>query len=162
MSFAFATLLLLNQAAASDPTPWGNRSGWIVATIDHSEWCPAGNVNLDIQTGKYSYTAGAPRAVCYDEGLERPVSKGRLRGEKLNRLRAAFAGANELGLEAAACRDGRTPDYTIVVSNGGTPALVLTTGAYTHSAPGELSCWSEAAFKLQRLLDETFNAQRES
>ena len=59
-----------------------------------------------------------------------------------------------------ACRNGGRPDR-IITGNSGTPVLVLTTGAYTESAPHELTCWSEAAMALHGVLDELFVSARQ-
>lgn len=115
---------------------------------------------LDLQTGKFAYTAGAPKAVCNDDGLERRILQGRLSGQSLDRLRASFAQASVTSLESPVCRDGGKPDY-IIISNGGIPTLVMTTGADTEPAPQKWECWSEAASALHNLLDETFAPERD-
>jgi hypothetical protein len=132
------------------------RSAWVFATVEHSEWCPAGNVRLDLRTGNYAFTAGAPRRICQQAGLERPVATGRLEAHRLAALRAAAARVLTEGFVDPACRDGGRP-HTIVVDNGGTPVLLLTNGAGTAAAPDNLSCWSEAANALHASLEETFS-----
>lgn len=155
MLLALATLLAASQPApAATAAPLG-RTAWLVATVGQSEWCPAGNVRLDLRTGRYLFTARAPRTVCGQAGLERAVRKGALRGETLEAVRAAFLRARSEGLVAQACRGGRRPDE-IEVNNGGTPALVLTGGAYTLSAPDEMMCWNDAARALHHALDQIF------
>jgi len=60
------------------------------------------------------------------------------------------------GFENDVCREGGNPE-TIIVNDGGTPILVLTTGSQTASAPDDLSCWSEAANALHDVLDRVFS-----
>ena len=160
MLVALAALLAALQpaqpAAPADPALLGG-SEWIVATIAHSEWCPAGNVRIDLRSGRYALTARASRRVCSLAALERPVATGRLRSGRLEAVRAAFARAVADGLEGPECREGRRPDH-IVISNGGPHVLVIATGAYQEGAPDDLTCWSDAAADLQDLLDETFPA----
>ncbi len=150
-------LLAASQPAPSAATP--SEPAWLVATIHHSEWCPAGNVRLDLRTGQFALTPGAQRRVCQDESLERPVVMGRLDREQLGQVRAAFRRIDAEGWKQAVCRDGGQPE-NIVVSNGGTPLLVLTSGAGTGWAPEDLGCWSDAANSLHDLLEEVFRRDR--
>ena len=155
--------LLAALVATVPPTPpsWPatlGKTAWIFATVGHSEFCPAGNVTVDLRTGRYSLTERAPRRVCDSLGLERPTTKGLLTGQKLARLRAAFLRVISDGFETAACREGTARDE-IVVSNGGTPILVLTVGGGTGSAPDDLTCWNEATTALHDTLDETFGTR---
>ena len=83
--------------------------------------------------------------------------KGRLAAEKLAAIRTAFLRATSEGFESAACREGKKLDE-IVISNGGTPILVATSGIGSLSAPDDLTCWSKAATDLQHLLDDAFSA----
>jgi hypothetical protein len=76
----------------------------------------------------------------------------------LGRLRAAFLRVMTEGFEDPACREGRKPEH-IIISNGGTPILVMTTGSGSGSAPDDLGCWSEAATALHGALDDAFGAR---
>jgi hypothetical protein len=155
-------LLMLLTASQPARTPDGSAAGrtaWLVASIQHSEWCPAANVRIDLRTGRYAFTGRAPRAICKEEGLQRPVQEGRLRGEQLQTVRVAFQRALAEGLEKAACRGGGAGD-TVIVSNGGTPILVLASGARTAAAPDQLGCWSEAAGALHHVLEDVFGVSR--
>lgn len=157
MLAALAALLAAAPPAEPvDPAGLGG-SEWIVATLAHSEWCPAGNVRLDLRSGRYALTARASRRVCSQGGLLRPVVTGRLRSGRLEAVRVAYSRLVAEGFESPDCQDGKHPD-DIVVSNGGTPILVVATGAAQASAPDDLTCWSDAATDLQGLLDETFPA----
>ena len=152
-----ALLAASHSAADSKPPPLG-RTAWIVATVEHSEWCPAGNVRLHLRTGRYSLTRRAPRQVC-GGAIERPVTTGTLDPERLAAIQAAALRVVMEGFESPACENGEHPE-DIIVSNGGTPTLVLTTGFATGSALDDLSCWSEAATALHDLLDETFTSTK--
>jgi hypothetical protein len=55
------------------------------------------------------------------------------------------------------CRNGGRPK-DIVVDNGATPVLILTSGAGTTSAPDDLSCWSDAASALHGVLEDAFRS----
>ncbi|HST36271.1 MAG TPA: hypothetical protein VLK25_06545 [Allosphingosinicella sp.] len=152
----FLSVLLV----ASQPLPPADgaglgRTAWIVATVGHSEWCPAGNVRLDLSTGRYRFTAGVRRPACTDESLERPVRVGTLGAGPLATIRAAFLRVLDEDVMDSACRDGSPQDH-VVISNGGTPVLVLTTGALTVSTPDDLTCWSPAANALHDTLERTF------
>jgi hypothetical protein len=147
----------LSAAQPPSPAPALGRTAWVFATIGHSEWCPAGNVRLDLVSGRYALTARAERRVCLQHGLERPVMTARLRGPRLDLLRAAYRRVLAEGLESPECRNGKHPD-AIVVSNGGTPILVVATGVLTVAASDDLACWSGAVKALHGALDETFSA----
>lgn len=156
----FAAFIAAAQPApASRPLEIG-RTAWVFSTIAHSEWCPAGNVMLDLRTGQYTLTARAPRRICNDVGLERPSTRGRLTGPSLEALRAAYDLAMIQGLENPDCQPSKRLNK-FVISNGGTPVLVLTSGRGTLSAPGELSCWSDAADALHNELDHAFPLSRQ-
>jgi hypothetical protein len=134
-----------------------DRTAWIFSTITQSEWCPAGNVMLDLRSGRYALTPGAARSVCNDPNLQRSVTHGTLRGERLAALRRAYRRVLSEGLESETCRNGGRPEE-IYISTGGVPILVITTGAFTFSAPEELGCWTEAADAFHHLLDRQFGA----
>jgi hypothetical protein len=110
---------------------------------------------LDVRTGRYDLTPRAPRRICSDRNLERPVRKGRLDGKTLETIRAAYLRAVSERLTSEICLNGGRPP-TIVISNGGTPILLVTSGRRTDSAPDNLSCWSGAATALSDLLEQTF------
>ena len=153
--------MLMTGAPASAQTAEGpavGRTAWLFSTVGHSEWCPAGNVTVDLRTGRYSLTKRAARRVCGQPMLERPVTKGTLDGRRLTSVRAAYMRVLTDGLESEVCREGRRPD-TIVISNGGTPTLLLVTGAFTATAPDNLACWSDAANTLHDVLDHIFAAE---
>jgi hypothetical protein len=150
--------LIAAVLAATQPSPPPNvaalgRTAWVFATVAHSEWCPAGNVRLELQTGRYDYTARAPQRICHDVGLERPVTTGSLGADRLAAVRAAAARVLIEGFVHPGCRHGGRRDV-IVVSNAGTPVLVLTNGAGTAAAPDDLTCWSDAASALHASLEE--------
>ena len=150
-----ATLILAAQPPApSAASPAGTAR--IFSTVGHSEWCPAGNATVDLGTGRYSLTPRAPRPRCNDAGLDRPRLEGVLSGGTLAAVRAAYGRVLTEGLRKPVCRG---PDgEVVIVSNGGTPILVLTTGALTASAPENLACWTDAADKLHQALEEAFSS----
>ena len=150
-----AALTALTQPAPEPPRPGLGRTAWIVATVHHSEWCPAGNVRLDLVTGRYQFTAGVPRPACTDRRIERPVVAGTLAGPRLAAVRAAFLRAVAEGVTTQTCLDGRRPEQ-LVITNGGVPVLLLTTGRATLSAPDELGCWTRAANALHQALERVF------
>jgi hypothetical protein len=129
----------------------------VFGTVGQSEWCPAGSVRVDLRTGGYALTAKAPREVCQDPDLERPVVEGTLDAARLRALQRAFQRTISDGLDA--CRGGRRPD-DIIVSNGGLHILLVTDGRATDAAPGDLSCWTEAAWAMHNLLAATFPSSR--
>ena len=151
------TMLTVSACASSSP-PLINehaQTAVIFGTVDQSEWCPAGNVRIDLETGQYALTKGASRDVCQNDDLERPVAVGRLGTDRVRTLKRAFQRTTMDGLDG--CRGGsqlRTDD--IIVSNGGLHVLVVTDGRHTDAAPTDLSCWSAAAWILHDLLDDTF------
>ena len=149
--------LAADPASARRPASIG-RTAWIVATVGHSEFCPAGNLRLDLATGRYAFTPRAALRVCGHADLERPIEEGRLGRKRLTAARAAFARVLAEGLEKPACREGFGPDSDIIVNNGGTPLLVVTNGAGTGVAPEDLTCWSDAASALHDALDALFES----
>ena len=149
------TILAAAAQLSAPPLPAPFRgTARIFATIGHSEWCPAGNVHLDLATGGYAFTPRASRRICEAEGIERPVSSGTLRRSILAQVRAAYLGVLSEGFEKDPCRDG--PDAEIIISNGGTPVVLITTGAFTLAAPQDLTCWNRAAHRLHDALDDAF------
>lgn len=154
---ALTAMMAVSACATASPQPVSNdvRTAVIFGTVGQSEWCPAGNVRVDLETGQYALTRRAPRAVCWDASLERPISEGRLDGAQLHALEQAFQRAVSHGLND--CRAGTRPD-DIIVSNGGVPVLVVTDGRGTTSAPTEFNCWSDAGRNLHSLLDTTFQS----
>lgn len=156
MLTALAALLAAAQPAPS-ASPTLGRTAWLVATVGHSEWCPPGNLRLDLRSGQYRFAARASRRRCGDPRLERPVRSGTLAAARLAAVRSAYLRVLREGLTRPACRNGGRPDQ-IVIDNGGTPVLLVATGAATASAPDQLGCWSEAARALSGLLDRLFPA----
>jgi hypothetical protein len=154
--------LLVALVATIQPPPSAvplGRTAWIFSTIGHSEFCNPGHVRLDLWRGRYSVTARAPRRVCDKRGLERPVRNGTLVEESLGKLRVAYQRVLADGLENPVCREGgKLQD--IIISNGGTPILVIATGRAVKSAPDDLTCWSKAATALHDALDEAFGARK--
>jgi hypothetical protein len=73
-------------------------------------------------------------------------------------LRAAYQRALIDGLENRVCREGGKPQ-NIIISNGGTPILLVATGRAVGSAPTDLTCWNEAATALHDALDEAFGTR---
>jgi hypothetical protein len=151
-----ASLISTAQLAIPSPKVALGRTAWIFLTVGQSEWCPAGNVMLDLRTGSYALTPRAQRSVCNDANLERPVIHGRLVGEQLAAARSAYLRVLSEGLESPVCRSGRRPNY-IVISNGGPQILLVANGSSSISAPDDLTCWSEAATALHDALDRVFN-----
>lgn len=152
-------MLLAAFAAAAQPLPPPDpaigRTAWILSTIERSEWCPEGHVRLDLRTGRYELASRLSRPVCNRPGIERPVRAGRLAANRLSQVRAAYLQVLREGLKGSQCLDGRRPE-TVILSNAGTPILVVAGDARTASAPDDESCWSEAAVALQNLLDDMF------
>lgn len=155
--FSILTALTLAiQAPPSKPVTLG-RTAWIFSTVGHSEWCPAGNVKLDLRTGRFELTPRADRRVCGDHSLQRPIKMDKLNGAKLGALRTAYLRVLAEGVESHACRYGEPHD--IIINNGGVPILIVATGYATRSAPDDWGCWSEAANSLHELLNHAFAPQ---
>lgn len=154
-------LLLIAALISAEPTTLRaehfGRTARIFSTVGHSEFCPAGNVTLDVRSGRFTLTPRAPRAICDDPQLERPVKRGRLSGPALTAIQLAYGRVLREGFENQRCRGG-APTEDIVINNGGTPVLVLTTGRATGSAPDDLNCWNDAATALHNLLESTFRS----
>lgn len=160
MAPLFAALSASTQSPlALKPGTFG-QTAWVFSTIAHSEWCPAGNVMLDLRSGEYRLTARAPRRTCHDASVGRPATTGRLQQASLGALRAGYTRAIAQGLANADCEQGRQPTKSII-TNAGTPVLVLTNGQRTFAAPADLSCWSQAADALHDALDRAFPATRQ-
>ncbi len=151
-----AAASLMGQTPAQAQTSFAGRTATVFSSVGQSEWCPAGNLWLDLSSGEYRFTARAPRLICSTPNLERPVRKGRLDRRRLAGLRLLYGRAQAEGLDL--CRDGRRGD--IVISNGGVQVLVLTTGARSMVAPEELGCWTKAADALHRALNDNFPSPR--
>lgn len=156
---AVLVAITTTACASADPTMASEhpRTAFVFGTVGQSEWCPAGNVKVDLATGEYAFTARASRSVCQNLGLERPVVEGRLAAAQISALNQSFERVGEQGLNA--CQGGRRPT-DVIISNGGLHVLVVTNGQATDSAPSDLSCWTEAAWELHGLLDATFPSSR--
>ena len=156
-TFLAATFFATQQSVSSKTLGVG-LTAWVFSTVGQSEWCPAGNVLLDVRTGRYALTPRAPRGVCNNPKLERSTKHGTLAREQLASVRLAYARALTEGLQSPACRSGPPvrPDDLVII-NGGVRVLVVTSGSGTGSAPDELTCWSKAASALKDLLDRTFS-----
>lgn len=154
-------LLVAAFITANQPAPHSRigLTASIFSTVGHSEFCPPGNVTVDLRTGRYAVTPRAARRTCDDVGLERPVRKGALSSKTLAAVRAAYLRvlSEGLGDSLCLCRVGDGP-RDIIVNNGGTPTLLLTTGRSSNSAPDDLNCWSAAATALHDILDEAFRS----
>jgi hypothetical protein len=132
----------------------------IVASVGHSEWCwPPGTVRLSLATGRYSVVPSPRWRTC-----RRPVSPGRIRtgvlapGD-LAAVRDAWRRASSGGLEDPACSNGGQPPR-VIISNGGGRTLSVVQGRMTASPPRNEGCWSDAASRLHRLLDDKFRPAR--
>jgi hypothetical protein len=112
-----------------------------------------------LRTGRYSFVARAARTTCNDRQLERPIVEGKLEARKLKYVRAAYLRALNERLVSQACYYNKRPDQ-VVVSNGGTPTLVVVNGAIVRSAPDDLGCWSNAAETLHEVLNELFPSEQ--
>lgn len=133
-----------------------SRSESVFATVGHSEWCPPGTVRLDLGTGRYTVTAPRTWRTCRRPPYRSRVRTAVLVGDALVDVRIAYQDAVGLGLDNPACRNGRRPD-AVVIGNDGILTLRLTRGGRTTSPPSDLTCWSEAARHLHRVLDNAFN-----
>ena len=151
---AVAAMMQLPPRAASL-----GQTTWIFSTIGHSEFCNPGYVRIDLRTGRYSITARAPRPICDERGLERPVRSGILGNEGLGKLRTAYQRVLAEGLENPVCRSGGKPQ-DVIISNGGTPILLVATGRAVGSAPDDLTCWSKSATALHDALDDVFAVRK--
>lgn len=159
-SWAGLLLLVTLSACASAASPRVSEhpaTAVIFGTVGQSEWCPAGSVRVDLRTGRYALTARAPREVCQDLDLERPVVEGTLDATRRRALQQAFQRTILDGLDD--CRGGRRPD-DMIISNGGLHILLVTDGGATDAAPSDLSCWTEAAWAMHNLLAATFRSSR--
>lgn len=156
--------LLLALFAVGQPGPPSDahalgHSGVIVSTIGHSEWCPPGDMRLDLETGRYLVIRRAPRKTCNESNPEREVASGILALGQLQRVRAAALLVQTDGALNSDCRAGGKPLDHVVISNGGTPHLLLSTDRAFTWAPDDLSCWSEAVHDLYNALGDTFGTR---
>lgn len=148
--------MVLVQAAAQPIAL--DQTAWVFSTIGQSEFCNPGHVRVDLRTGRYTLTVRAPRRICGNPDIDRPVRSGRLSDESLARVRATYQQVVAEGLDTPVCREGGKPQ-DIVISNGGTPILIVATGRAVGSAPDDLGCWSKAATALHDALDEAFGTR---
>lgn len=154
LSVALA-LLLSACAMASVPPP--ARQAVIVADVAMSEWTPPGQVTLDLRTGRYEIEP-APSRTASGPGARGPTLHGTLVGDRLDQVRRAWDSALSEGLEHPRCRSGDQPPR-IVVSNAGTPRMVLADAGRTLIAPRQLGCWSQSAERLHTLMETLFDSQ---
>jgi hypothetical protein len=149
------SLLFAAAVATSAPAPAPlGKTAWVFATVGNSEWCPAGNVRLDLVKGTYALTPRASRRVCQDKDLDRRLVNGKLDKADLATVREAYARAVAEGLEDPTCR--RDKDTYVVIYNGGPRLLVVATGRATRGASSDINCWSPAADALYDTLNDVF------
>lgn len=148
-SFALAASGHGGPGSASAPA----RSETITANVDMSEWGPPGEVSLDLGSGRYELTA-APRRGSRASGAVR-VRRATLAAAQLEQVRAAFAAARAQGLTEPVCEAGGAPPR-IVISNAGTPYMVLTGERGTLTASKDRGCWTGTAQRLHDILEATF------
>lgn len=162
MKFALP-ILSITAALANLPTGASARSfqNSVTTTVGWSEWCPPGMVTVDLDTGLYRWVQQLPRPLCRPNSAA-PVLSGTLATEKLEAIRNAARIARGQGLARVECAAGKSSER-IVFSNGGSAYLLtLVDPKGGIAAPGDLSCWSDAAFQLQRVLDREFDVSRRS
>lgn len=132
----------------------------VVASVGHSEWCsPPGSVRLNLATGRYAVTPSPSWRTCRRPVWSSRVRTGILSANDLAAVREAYRQARSDGLDDPACRDGRRPPR-IVLSNGGERTLRLIMRRMLIVPPRDEGCWSDAASRLHRLLDEQFRPPR--
>lgn len=158
MRFRASLLALIAAAAAAGPVHAFQRSGpaSVFATIGHSEWCPPGTVRLDLASGRYTVRAPRTWRTCRRPLFPSRVSTATLDPDRLARVRAAWRDAVSEGLESPACRNGGRPEG-IILSNGGEPSLRLADRGRALVPPRDVNCWSAAAWRLHRLLEDLFD-----
>ncbi|HMG47198.1 MAG TPA: hypothetical protein VK614_07035 [Allosphingosinicella sp.] len=153
-------------ASATTPMPASGRnadlgySASVFTTVGHSEWCPPGTVRLNLGAGRYAVRAPRTWRACRRPAFPTRVRTAVLAADELAAVRAAYQRAASEGLAHPACRNGGRPER-IVISNGGTPILRLTERARTISPPRDRNCWSDAALRLHRLLNDMFRPRGE-
>lgn len=131
----------------------------VTSTVGWSEWCPPGVVTLDLDNGRYRWFQQHRRPACVSSETVRIVA-GTLALDRLTAIRTAAQAARVRGLARLECVAGKDSEQ-IVISNGGSGYLLtLVDPKMGVSAPGDLSCWSNAAFKLQRALEIAFDVPR--
>lgn len=153
MLHLLSVLVAAGLSLGPSPMSDGGPTATVFSTVGQSEFCPPGNVQADLTSGTYAYTAKASRGVCQNVGLERPIRRGRLQGARLLALQEAYRRAQTEGLDR--CRNGGTPGE-LLFSNGGIRVLLVTDGRQTQVAPDALGCWSDAALELHDVLERTF------
>jgi hypothetical protein len=135
-----------------------SHSASVFATVGHSEWCPPGTVRLNLGTGRYTLRAPRTWRACRRPAFRSRIATDVLAAEELAAVRAAYQRAAAAGLMHRDCRNGWRPDL-IIISNGGTPVMRLTRRVRTRSPPADLTCWSDAARRLHRALEDMFRAR---
>lgn len=153
--FAIFAMAAAVQACSLGRGALPERSGSIVATINHSEWTPPARVSLDLRTGRFEVTP-APPWLGYRADGPFPVRQGTLSAGQLREVRVASVAAVSEGLEDPVCQAGGAPPRGIIISNSGRRTFVLTRGSATLTAPPNLGCWTEAGQRLYQLIEARF------
>ena len=141
---------------ASGPDRDSGFSATVRASVGHSEWCPPGTVHLNLGTGRYRVIAPRTWRTCRRPLFPTRIRTGVLAADELAAVRAAYRNAATEGLDHPACRNGGRPER-MIISNSYPSILRLTERGRTTASPRELSCWSDAAFRLDRVLEGLFN-----
>lgn len=130
----------------------GGSTASVFAQVDESEWSAPGFIHLDLVTGQYELKPQPPRGVSAANVAKR---RGTLPRDQLRPIRQAYEAARAEGLTLPACRNGGRPE-TIVVSNAGPISMILSGEGGKVTTPQERGCWSEAGWRLYRLLADLF------
>lgn len=154
-------LAVVGLGACLTPAPVEAKlfSNSVTSTVGWSEWCQPGVVTVDLDDGQFRWFQQQRRPYCVSSGSI-SIVRGTLSAERLTALRTAAQAARVRGLARPECVAGRDSER-IVISNGGSAYLLTLVDPKTGiSAPGILSCWSNAAFDLQRVLEHAFDVPR--
>ena len=68
--------MLIATRRGPDTSFGPGRTATVFSTIGHSDQCLAGNVTLNLVTGRYALMPTAPRRLCSQPNLERRVFTG--------------------------------------------------------------------------------------
>src|SRR4051812_4905872 len=105
-----AALLSAGHAPPTSDAFAPGRTAWVFATIGHSEWCPPGDVRLDLTTGRYTLTPRSARRACNQTGRDRPGVAGRLGPAGLGAIRSAYRRGVGEGKVGAPLPGGKGPE----------------------------------------------------
>lgn len=150
-------MIILAGLIASSPAIASASDRSITTDVDRSEWHPPMKLTLELDSGRYRIT---PSQGPWPALIPKPEPRSGVAPKALREeLRRAFDDA-AVALADPRCSGPNASHRGIIVSNAGTPQLVLHVDGKSLPVGRSTECWTPATETLQRLLEERLGQPR--